>query len=273
MRSSAHRWERLAPPSGLRATRARSRPVDKRGRAPLWERLAEHGALLLALAGLAVYGILVLAYSEFFQELGINPADVGVDYGKTLGGAAGLALVATIVVLVAAAWLVRGAIGKLLQPDREPLTGAWLTQITVAIATAVLLASLILLHNKADSYADRIKSGRRVEPYRLSKIPLLNDIELLAIRSEPAIVRPIQRRRTLPKCGRENAGRSALEKLACRSRLLYLGQSKGVTVVYDPIQQRALYIPTAAALVATVNCETRRAQHFRLCKLAETRIR
>jgi hypothetical protein len=56
----------------------------------------------VALGAGVVYGLLILAYSEFYKELGVRPADVGLDYGRGLGGAAGLALLAVVVFVVPA---------------------------------------------------------------------------------------------------------------------------------------------------------------------------
>lgn len=40
------------------------------------------------LSGVVIYGLLATAYDKFYAELGLTPADVGMQYGKTLGGAA-----------------------------------------------------------------------------------------------------------------------------------------------------------------------------------------
>jgi hypothetical protein len=232
---------------------------------PLWERLAEHGALLFAVGGVLIYGILVLAYSEFFQELGISPADVGIEYGKTIGGAAGLTLVAAFAVLllsfpaIGLAEVIRRGLGD---PNWWPGRSVVWGGAVVLVAVLTLLYLLVKLHNVADDYADRIKKGQRIEPYRLG-IPLF-DLELLAVRGEPATVEPAK-----PAVAKLLGS----ETMKGWQRQFYVGQAKGVAVLYDARRQRVLYVPTAGSLVTTVNCETKRAEKDPVCERAETPIR
>jgi hypothetical protein len=53
---------------------------------------------VIAVIGVMVYGLLAAAYDKFYSELGLTPADVGVQYGKTLGGAAALAVLASLLI-------------------------------------------------------------------------------------------------------------------------------------------------------------------------------
>jgi hypothetical protein len=247
------------------SNQAQARPPPHNNREPRsdeprpgtsWQTLAEHGAFLVALVGVLVYGILVLAYSEFYQELGINPADVGVDYGKALGGAAGVTLVGGLVAFLLF-WIVVGGVAAIRK--LSSLTLAWASRPTLALIVCglVLLAALGLLHRTADHYADRIKRGQRVEPFRLP-IPVgdVFDLELLSVRGEPTTIKAVDAKQT-------GAANSPIQAFATAKRLIYIGQAKGVAVIYVPERQQALYIPSSAALVVTVNCETRYADDDR----------
>jgi hypothetical protein len=241
------------------------------------ERLATVATATIAVVGVTIYGILVLAYSEFFQELGINPADVGLEYGKTLGGAAGLTVLAFIsgaliwALVYGAVFLTYAALrrARRARPSRSQSSDErssderWWTRpaslATIAAPTLTLVGALLLLHNIADMYADRVKDGRRIEPFRIG--PPVLDIELLALRAEPAIVQPVDNGLpTIPP----SSGSAENDE----TPMLYIGQAKGVAVLYNPDEQQVVYVPTSAALVTTLNCETRRAQNQPLCRAA-----
>src|SRR5919106_5359470 len=76
----------------------------------------------VALGAGAVYGLLILAYSEFYKELGVRPADVGLDYGRGLGGAAGLALFAVVMFAIpAGAYLLVTTLGRRSSPRSQKI--------------------------------------------------------------------------------------------------------------------------------------------------------
>lgn len=229
-----------------------------------WERAATIATPVIAVVGLYVYGTLILAYSEFFQELGVNPADAGLDYAKTLGGAAGVAVVAAFSVAIAGVGL-RGLIWLAQHADllhgpgtirRRVRRQPWLASAVLATAL-VGMALPVFLHIVADTYADRLKSGRRIEPI---KVPLpVFDVELLAVHGDPAIVEAR---------GPNGDGRIGI----FGPRLFYLGQSKGMAVLYNAHRQHVIYVPTSGVILRTVNCETSRAKRHWRCTLTRRAI-
>src|SRR5215211_6527699 len=66
------------------------------------------GGVIVA-AGVVVYGLLATAYDKFYAELGLTPADVGMQYGKTLGGAAALTVL-VFVAMALATWAFRSVL-------------------------------------------------------------------------------------------------------------------------------------------------------------------
>jgi hypothetical protein len=61
-----------------------------------WRELpAALGAAVLV-SGVVVYGLLATAYDKFYSELGLTPADVGVQYGQALGGTAALTILVVL---------------------------------------------------------------------------------------------------------------------------------------------------------------------------------
>src|SRR5690349_7173458 len=72
-----------------------------------WLEQAQRVAAVVALGGVLVFGVLLLAYAQFYRELGVSLNDVGVEYGKALGGAAGLTIVGLLSTPIAAGalWL------------------------------------------------------------------------------------------------------------------------------------------------------------------------
>lgn len=87
---------------------------------------------LALLAGVVVYGLLTVAYDTFYAELGLTPADVGVQYGSSIGGAAALTVVVFLITagLGTALWL--------------GLTRPILTNMTTASPTRAVIVGLML---------------------------------------------------------------------------------------------------------------------------------
>ena len=104
--------------------------------------------------------------------------DVGVEYGKALGGAAGL----TIVLLFASAivatvvWFAAGRFGR----HVSPLRTMFFTFAAVALIAAIGLPRL------ANARASAVKHGKPVESVRIL------GVEILTVRAAPAIVQIAQ---------------------------------------------------------------------------------
>jgi hypothetical protein len=227
--------------------------------------IAAAAPALAVMTGL-IYGVLVLAHSEFHSELGVRPSDAGVEYGPGLGGAAG------IVALIggAAALLTGGVTGiwwvvsKIRSNTKKPTARhVLLGGAAIAIALGVVIS--VLLVWGANNRADTVKQGRPLEPLRIAGIELLGiradlaDVEVvrLAQAANPSAKTPVA---SAPAVSSE--GVQIIAGLRSRGRgdkpLLYLGRSAVAVVVYDSENQRVLQLPTAMTVVQTHNCETQR---------------
>ena len=145
------------------------------------------GALpaVLAVGAALVYGLLIVAYSEFYPELGVRPSDVGLQYGPGIGGIAGVAL---LLVIAAAISLILFVAARSIV---EALTGTELARrgrrVVIAASAAVLVVCLlgaVGFAMWANDRADDVKAGKVVEPYRFL------GIELLSVRADLVHVKP-----------------------------------------------------------------------------------
>jgi hypothetical protein len=71
--------------------------IPRIGYAESRERLAHRSreafsylASLLALVGILIYGMLSISYDAFYRPLGVDPDDIGLNYGKVLGQSTGI---------------------------------------------------------------------------------------------------------------------------------------------------------------------------------------
>ena len=225
----------------------------------LGERLATVAVPLLAIVTGVLFGVLWLAYSEFHAELGVRPADAGVQYGPELGGAAGIVVLivgASVLVtaIVAAAWWLAS---KSDQPHRglaPAPTAARLGVLAVATVVGLTGAVAVFMISGANARADAVKDGKPLEPLRIF------GIEVLGIRADLADVEVL--RPSTGSAATTTATAAILQALRDRSDeekpLFYLGRTATSFVLYDSEHQTALYIPTATAVVQTHNCETKR---------------
>lgn len=210
------------------------------------EEIARALPAAFAVGAALVYGLLILAYSEFYSELGVRPSEVGLQYGPGVGGIAGVAIVVVIVVVMSLLlfFVGRRAYARLapekLPRRRSPVSVLMVSLVVVSVC--VLVAGLFA--RAANTRADRVKQGLPVEPVRIA------GIELLSVRADLAHVKPTDR----------NAARSSgLEKLRGRDKLLYLGRTSSTLVLYDANSQNSWHVPASAVAVRVANCETQRA--------------
>ncbi len=206
---------------------------------------------MLAIGAALIYGLLVLAYSEFYRELGVRPGDVGLDYGRGIGGAAGITIA-----LLAVAGIAAIAYLALLRMRKERSAGFSKGALALVALIAIAIVSLVGVvpfARFANSRADQVKNGRALEPIGVF------GVEMLAVRADPATVEPIGRSVAQVKLLRRVRGH----------RLFYLGRSATTMVLYDQTTQRALYLPAATIMVETSNCETRKNQDAACRQLRE----
>ena len=185
-----------------------------------WLDQAQKVTAVVALGGVLIFGVLLLAYGQFYRELGVSLNDVGVEYGKALGGAAGLTIVllVTTTVVASVVWFVAGRLGRQVPFVRT----MFCTFALLALLAAVSLPRL------ANSRASAVKRGKPVESVRVL------GVEILSIRAAPAVVQVAD--------GEQNAKLSKAVR-ALKQPLFYLGQGRGQVVLYEQPTQRAIFIP------------------------------
>lgn len=205
-----------------------------------WKLLATVVPVALAVGAALIYGLLVLAYSEFYRELGVRPSDVGVEYGRGIGGAAGITIAVVLLGGVLAPLGLR-AVRFFKDAGARRSRGALALSGVLAVASVVVVGSM-LVARYANSRADTVKSGRALDP-----VGWLG-IELLAVRADPVRVEPIG--------GPDRPSR--LLRQARDHRLFYLGRTAATVVVYDQTTQRVLQLPAGTVAIETSNCETSR---------------
>lgn len=201
-----------------------------------WLDQAQKVTAAVALSGVLIFGALLLAYGQFYRELGVSLNDVGVEYGKALGGAAGLTIVLLISTTVVAA-------GVWFAADRVRRHVSFVPTMFCTFALLTLIAA-VSLARWANARASAVKQGKPVESVRLL------GFEILSIRAAPAVVQVAQTEQT-----------SKLSKSveALKQPLFYLGQGRGQVVLYEQPTQHAIFIPLSlVALLQTSNCETHR---------------
>jgi hypothetical protein len=201
----------------------------------------------LAIGGALVYGVLIVAYSEFYAELGVRPAEVGLEFGPGLGGLAGVAIILIVLLALSTALtlLYVRFFGRTL-PELKRLR-LWLLGLNVVFVSAVLLFGF---SQRANEQADNVKEGTPVEPFRLI------GLEILSFRADLARVELAD-----PKA----AESEAYKEIAGADKLLYLGRADGAVVLYEPGRQSSWRLPTSAFAVRTLNCETNKASRDPEC--------
>jgi hypothetical protein len=213
-----------------------------------WRELLTIMAVSLVIAAVLVYGLLSLAYERFYEAIRVRPGDVGLTFGAILSRSAGFIVVLAIagtLVAVAVRLLVAGPRRRLRthldrtrsfhSRDTAILLGCYVTVALLAVYTAAAISS------SAASYTgkatDTVRSGHPVRPLQLYGLPLL------AIQADSAVVWPTSKARTLP----------GIWDLHDRP-VLYLGQTNGIAVLYDPGHGRVVYAPMSLIVMHVSDC-------------------
>jgi hypothetical protein len=260
--------------------------------------LAATAVSATALAALTVFGALTVAYDEYYGEFGLAPADVGVQYGKTLGGTVATAIVelSLIAILTLIAWYVisRDTTNELKQNiaksrwrtlelvvqagtaillivlvhDRTRWSG-WLTASVVVIATAM---ALLIPSNSSNR---RLSLALALATF-VTVIAMFEGMGALAnyyadnVKKGKWVEPPGIARLTLfvvhgfPAEVRPLSATNA-RQLDLEGNFFYLGQSGATVVLYDQKDQTAVFLPASQVQVTVLNCETRYAKDLR-CK-------
>jgi hypothetical protein len=182
-----------------------------------WKLLATVVPAALAIGAALIYGLLVLAYSEFYRELGVRPSDVGLDCERGIGGAAGITIALAAVGGIAAAIdLIGLRLFRCLRKKSSPSSAVG-RHALIAVAAIVLVSVLAVL---PFARSQTLALTRSRMDAQLS--PLASVAWLLAVRADPARLQPVGRRGV----------RTPLLKKVRRHRLFYLGRSTAVFVLY-----------------------------------------
>jgi hypothetical protein len=205
-------------------------------------------AVSLVLAAVLVYGLLNLAYERFYEAFRIRPGDVGLTFGATLSRAAGFIIVLAIIGTLGAVTvrLVLAGPRRRLQAQVDRTRSFHSRDFAIMLGCGVAVALLVVyaaaaISSSAVSYTakatETVRSGNPVRPFQLYGLPLLS------IQADSAVVWPTSKARTLP----------GIWDLHDRP-VLYLGQTNGIAVLYDPGHGRVVYAPMSLIVMHVSNC-------------------
>jgi uncharacterized protein YjbI with pentapeptide repeats len=217
-------------------------------------------------AGLAIllYGVLYLLYSRFYGPLGVPLDDVGLTYANIFVRSLGLlALLLAPFVLAGAILMLRiptrkrhysvnelgtlssWQLSRLAERRRPPWnwnlrTMQWIAALIVFTITIYYIwdsfGRLTLLQAEFTSVSTQLGFP--------SEAPTIGPLTVMDVQ-----VAPVELVWTSTPTPRQKALRV--------HTLLYLGQARGVYVLYDATTQDAVYVSSGSAVLSAVNCATR----------------
>jgi hypothetical protein len=204
-------------------------------------------ATVLALVAVAVAGLASVAYERFYQALGVDANDVGLDVGGIVRHAGGF-IVAVALLLTLTLMLVRGVADGLRWRLQVSGQGRTLHSRDFAVLLGLYLAASLLLAYAGYALTDRVltysteaasaaRSGYAIRPLQVLGLPLV------ATHAEPVAVLPIDKARNAP-------GIWDLHD----HQLLYLGQGRGGGVLYDATGRRTVFAPMNELVMYVSNC-------------------
>jgi hypothetical protein len=182
---------------------------------------------VLSLVGVLLYAFLWTATSAFYSRLGVDPQELGIDYGSILVKSAGaivLVLILSIVLVLLTSRLRdrRRTEGSLSPTSRRTL-------VALGIGVLVWGVGLFVI---AAVHANMARDGR-VAPTSVGFLPYVPwrvwPAEVAAAEADPS---------------------SAVELLT-RDCVFYLGTGNGKAFFYDVDQHRTIHVSTGAVVVST----------------------
>ncbi len=188
-------------------------------------------APVLAIAAIIVYSMFSILYDSFYGRLGVDPREVGLGFKETIAGSTGVALLVVPAVALTY-WL------TVLCIRNASLPAMALLGVT-SVGSIVLLVFLAVQAGRSQPVR-AVQEGRPVEPVTLG--PLM----LVPLHAEPARISAI---------GKPPEQTRAIDDLRTH-RLVYLGASGGVAVLYDSDEQQVVRVHQSTALILTVNCQS-----------------
>lgn len=246
---TGRRSERPVIDGGI--ARTASSPTPRNGipsGLPSWREVLTTMAVSLVLAAVLVYGLLNLAYERFYEAFRIRPGDIGLTFGATLSRAAGFIIVLAIIGTLGAVTvrLLLAGPRRRLQAQVDRARSFHSRDFAIMLGCGVAVALLVVytaaaISSSAVSYTakatETVRSGNPVRPFQLYGLPLLS------IQADSAVVWPTSKARTLP----------GIWNLHDRP-VLYLGQTNGIAVLYDPGHGRVVYAPMSLIVMHVSNC-------------------
>lgn len=219
--------------------------------------------IALPVSGLLLYGALAMANTYFYEELGTSPDEVGLNYANTIARSLGF----IVVIVIATALAIAGAIffasrrssnqtaaaavqdaltleantagrqlgrleseyiaDKVRREHRRDRRRVY-TSAALAALLFLFIVVVFVLTAIAGARAKSVKSGDAVNPVRLVGLVIL---PVQADRAEVVWIRTDGKSPQLP------AG------------LLYLGNSSGTSILYDPMKQSLLRLPSSSIMI------------------------
>lgn len=261
---------------------------------PWWANAAGIAPAIVLLGGVAVYGLLSAAYDKYYAELGLTPADLGVLYGRSLGGAAvGTIAFGLLAALVwAAIWVLvkwqtvastrtsRTIAGTLVATvvlgQALLLVLALVTGVVAGVLLAVgyaLVGSVLFAHHRGSfTHPTALPALIGGAAAFLAWVSLLTLADLVAdkladrVKDGEWVQTPesgglvVFSVRAMPVAELTATTTSAADKTFAEDRgehrLMFLGTANGMIVLYDATAQEALLLPTGQFRTPVVNCET-----------------
>ncbi|HEU5160513.1 MAG TPA: hypothetical protein VFU43_26170 [Streptosporangiaceae bacterium] len=251
----------------------------------------------VTLAAVVVFGALTVAYDKFYGELGLSPGDVGLQYGKTLGGTAATAIIAVTVVsaLTATAiflleWhrVIRLKRWIWARPGRR-LTGTGVLLVLVmigvgavafatrlpgpAVMVSIVALAVFLVHPAVEweRHSQR-NTLAGVVACLVTVAALFNGLEEVAnyyagqVKNGRWVEAPefagfnLFVVRAMPVTV-EPITTTAGSGLDLRpGNYFYLGQANSMVVLYEQSRQAAVMLPATQVRLTVLNCETRQAR-------------
>jgi hypothetical protein len=223
------------------------------------------GALppVLALVAVLLYGYLSIAYDQFYRRLGVDLSDVGLSYTGVLARSSGF----VVAYLLGVALLVGLVVTSRLHVDQrrrldpaKAARDARLLGAVTAVVALLLAATLVFPLVDAGNAAHKAQVGIPVGPVRQrGYLGPISELPIVAIRADLATVEPAGKPGDAPAADRLRG-----------SHLLYLGQSGGTVVLYDPAVQQAVYVPAASIILRVLNCDGALASKLPDCRFSRS---
>jgi hypothetical protein len=194
----------------------------------VWAReWAESWGKSLSLVGVLLYTFLWTATSAFYSRLGVDPQDIGVDYGSILVKSAGqIVLIVGAVLLYILGFAVYSRRRRSAGREDARMLPAFGPLALVVILWAVGLFSIAAIH------ANDVRKGI-VVPTTFAFLPYVPWRVWPAEVSASAIDPP-----------------SIITDLA-EDCVFYLGQGNGYSFFYDVDEKRSLHVPSSQVVVST----------------------